>query len=94
MGHNITRKFFSDFAREWDFIHDTSSPHFAQSNGNAERMVQTCKNMLKKSFDSNEDYRKALLVYRSTPLACGKTPTQLLMGRNVRSNLPFTRTAL
>ena len=35
-----------------------------------------------------------MLIYRSTPLACGKTPTQLLMGRNVRSNLPTTRQSL
>ena len=59
--HGIPRTLFSDggpqyaaieftkFAEEWDFKHDTSSPHFPQSNGLVERTIQTVKNTLKKS---------------------------------------------
>ena len=59
--HGIPRTLFSDggpqyaaieftkFAEEWDFKHDSSSPHFPQSNGLVERTIQTVKNTLKKS---------------------------------------------
>ena len=40
---------FSDFAKEYNFRHTTSSPHFSQSNGHAERVVQTVKKLLKGS---------------------------------------------
>lgn len=39
---------FKDFAEQWEFTHNTSSPGHAQSNGQAERTVQTIKNLLKK----------------------------------------------
>ena len=56
--------------------------------------MQTAKNLIKKAWDSNQDFQKALLVYRSTPLSCGKSPAQLLMGRNLRSNLPVAAAEL
>ncbi|KAJ8365010.1 hypothetical protein SKAU_G00138410 [Synaphobranchus kaupii] len=40
---------FKTFTESWEFEHVTSSPKHAQSNGQAERMVQTIKNLLKKS---------------------------------------------
>ncbi|CAC5421309.1 unnamed protein product [Mytilus coruscus] len=61
-----------------------SSPRFAQSKGLAERSVQTIKNMLKKS----EDQYNSLLSYRTTPLANGYSPAELLMGRKLRTLLP------
>ncbi|KAL5477426.1 hypothetical protein EMCRGX_G024224 [Ephydatia muelleri] len=76
---------FSKFAAEYNFYHETSSPHFAQSNGQAERTVQTMKNLLRESTDPY----MALLTYRSTPLPwCGLSPAELLMGRCLRTNLP------
>ena len=81
---------FASFAKQWDFNHITSSPGFPQSNGLAERTVQTVKNIISKSIESKEDYQMGLLVYRATPLANGFTPAELLMGRKIRSNLPIT----
>ena len=42
---------FKSFASSYGFQHLTSSPRFPQSNGQAERSVQTVKNLLKKSED-------------------------------------------
>ncbi|XP_014829957.1 PREDICTED: probable fructose-2,6-bisphosphatase TIGAR A, partial [Poecilia mexicana] len=61
----------------YDFRHVTSSPYFAQSNGEAERAVKMVKSLLKK----NTDPYKALLAYRVTPLNQGPSPAELLMGR-------------
>ena len=75
---------FAKFAKDWEFKHVTSSPLYAQSNGEAERAVQTAKNLLQKESDP----AKALLAYRSTPLQGGKSPSELLFGRQIRCTLP------
>ena len=75
---------YAKFANDWAFSISTSSPKFPRSNGEVERAVQTAKSILKKG----KDQAKALLAYRSTPLACGYSPAQLLMSRNIRSTVP------
>ena len=76
---------FRKFSVEWGFTHITSSPRFPQSNGEIERAVQTAKNLLKKS---DEDPYLSLLSYRTTPLHNGYSPSELLMGRKLRTTLP------
>jgi hypothetical protein len=67
-------------ANQWNFVVTTSSPRYAQSNGQAERMVQTVKKMLKKAADSGNDWFTALLQYRNTPIAdSSSSPAQLLL---------------
>ena len=78
---------FSEFARDYGFKHVTSSPHYAQANGEAERAVKTVKQMLHKA----KDPYLALLVYRSTPTAVGYTPSELLMNRKLRTTVPISR---
>ncbi|KAL7861729.1 hypothetical protein SRHO_G00131700 [Serrasalmus rhombeus] len=75
---------FQHFAKDWGFDHVTSSPRFPQSNGEAERAVRTIKNLLKKSADPY----LALMAYRAAPLANGYSPTELLMGRKIRTPVP------
>lgn len=65
-------------------IFNTSSPIYPQSNGEAERAVQTAKNLLKKSADP----AIALLAYRAAPLGHGKSPAELQFGRRLRTDLP------
>ena len=54
---------YSNFAREWGFQIAPSSPRYAQSNGEAEKAVQTVKNILKK--EKNKEI--ALLAYTGCP---------------------------
>ena len=75
---------FTHFAQEWDILLSPSSPYYPQSNGEAERSVQTIKNILKKEKDKYQ----ALLAYRSTPLQNGFSPAELLMGRKLRTTVP------
>ena len=42
---------FTNIARSYNFCHVMSSPHFPQSNGQAERTVRTIKKLLKESDD-------------------------------------------
>ena len=75
---------FRKCVREYAFQHVTSSPKYPQSNGAAERAVQTMKSLLKKE---NDPYM-ALLAYRTSPLENGASPAELLMGRKLRSTVP------
>lgn len=80
---------FKDFAESWEFKHTTSSPGHAQSNGQAERTIQTIKNLLKKSVCNNGDPYISLLEYRNTPVeGVGLSPAQLLMGWWLKGKLP------
>ena len=82
---------FAEFARAYGFTHTTSSPHYPQSNGLAERMVKTVKGL----FQASPDQTVALLSYRTTPLPwCGFSPAELCMGRHLRSNIPQTNESL
>lgn len=60
-----------------------------QSNGMAERAVQICKNILKKS-DSEENVIRSLMAYRTTPTKDMQySPAQLLQNRALRTELPM-----
>ena len=67
-----------DFASSYGFNHVTSSPHYRQSNGLAERTVKTVKGLLEQTTDPF----LALLTYRATPFPwCELSLAELLMGR-------------
>lgn len=86
---------FKEFAREWGFQHTTSSPEYPQSNGAAEKAVQTAKRILKKAEADGKDPFEGLLKYRNTPFEdIGVSPAQLLMSRRTRTTLPTHRRLL
>ncbi|XP_070167571.1 uncharacterized protein [Polyergus mexicanus] len=81
---------FQAFRKYYGFAYETSSPHFPQSNGFIEAMVKTVKSGLEKS----KDFSVWLLEYRATPLKCGFSPSELAMGRRIKSLLPITPSLL
>lgn len=68
----------------------TSTPLYAQSNGKAEKGVHIVKQLLKKAQESHSDPYLALLSYRASPLEHGLSPAEILMGRRLRTTLPYT----
>ena len=81
---------FAKFASEWQFNHTTSSPKHVQSNGLAERTVQTLKQPMKKAKAEHKDPYLSLLELRNTPVDRLASPAQLSMLRRLRSAIPCT----
>ena len=76
-GPQFTSSLFNEFSKQWDFKHNRSSPHYPQSNGQAERTVQTVKKALKTALETGEDPYLALLTINNTP--------ERLFGRQTRT---------
>ncbi len=81
---------FRAFAKKLGVSHSTSSPEYPESNGMAERTVQTVKNTLIKSMEDGKTLYDSLRAIRSTPVGDGlPSPAVLLQARNIRGSLPF-----
>ena len=87
-GSQYPSRGFREFAKIYNFRHTTSSPEYPQSNGLAERTIQTVKKTLKKARRCSEDPYLALLALRTTPKANSESPAFKLMKRNPRTLLP------
>jgi len=86
---------FEEFSTSYQFNHQPSCPHYPQSNGKAEKAVQTVKNLLRKSKDDNQDFYLALLEFRNTPTSSTLgSPTQRLMSRRTRTLMPSSKKLL
>ena len=80
---------FKDFTKQWQIDHRVSSPRYPQSNGMAERFVQTMKSSLTKTMEGGEDIDLALLTYKTTPLSHNlPSPAELLNSRKYKTLLP------
>jgi hypothetical protein len=72
-GPQFSSKEFVELAKSYGFIHITSSPHYPQGNGQAERTVRTVKNLFRKA----KDPYKAIMDYRNTNIEeTGLSPAQ------------------
>ena len=88
-GPQFSSEEYKNFSRTWNFTHVTSSPNFPQSNGFAERMVQTAKKLLKKCEKDGTDPYLAILEYRNTPISSDLgSPAHLQQSRRLRSVIP------
>ena len=72
---------FKCFTQEFNFTHQTSSPHFHQSNGFIEVMMKKVKTAYKKTDGSPNAQAWALLQLWDTPLASDlPSPAEILHG--------------
>ena len=66
-----------------------SSPHYPQSNSHAEASVKAMKSLIAKTTmngDLDMDaFRQALMEWRNTPDASGRSPAQKLYGQPLQS---------
>ena len=93
-GPCYTSESFTTLMKEYNVNHITSSPHYPQSNGLAEKYVQIVKNLLYKAKEEGKDFYKCLMVYRNTPLSNSlSSPMQILTSRSARSSLPMSHAA-
>lgn len=81
---------FKRFAPQYGIQHKTSSPRYPQSNGYAERAVQTGKKIPSTAKKNNDPYL-ALLSHCNTPRddILG-SPAQRLMARRTETLLPIS----
>ena len=89
MANNMpfSSKDMAKFAKDWNFNIITSSPHYAQFNGQAERTIQTVKSLLKKAMDSDCNPYMPLLQYRNPQLSdFNKSLAELLFNRPLKLN--------
>lgn len=89
---------FKEMCDKLGIIHIRTAPYHPQSNGQAERFVDTLKRSLKKLVEgegmpSAEALQTFLQVYRSTPSAVlnGKSPAEEMLGRPMRTTLDLLR---
>ena len=84
-GTQFTSAAFQSFAEKYNFVCSFTSPHFPQANGQAESAVKIAKRIV----EQQQDPFLGLMAYRSTPIsATDVSPAQLMMGRQMRTNLP------
>ena len=91
-GPQFTVTEFKQFCDGNGIRHTLIAPYHPSSNGQAERFVQTFKSAMRKG--KGEDVQKTLnqflLHYRTTPHPkTGKTPSEVMFGRNIKTRLDF-----
>ena len=85
---------YKTFSKQWDFVHDTSSPNYPESNGQVERTIQLVKKTLRKAFLNNDDPYLALLAIRVCPGPYDNPPpATLFFGRPICSSIPSVKKA-
>ncbi|XP_037508579.1 uncharacterized protein K02A2.6-like [Rhipicephalus sanguineus] len=88
-GTQFTSKEFATFTANNNIAHLFTAPFHPQSNGAAERAVRTTKDGLRKikGGDLDEKIARLLLNYGRTPTKTGKSPSEMLLGYQIRSRL-------
>ncbi|XP_055615351.1 uncharacterized protein K02A2.6-like [Toxorhynchites rutilus septentrionalis] len=97
-GTQFTSAEFKEFCVENGVEHMTTAPFHPQSNGQAERFVDTFKRAVRKIQEGEVSIRMALdtflLTYRTTPnlnTPNGRSPAELMYNRRLRTSLELLR---
>ena len=78
-GPCYTSEAFTSLMKGYSVNHITSSPHYSQSNGLAEKFVQIVKSLFYKAKEEGKDLFKCVMLYHNTPLTSSlKSPMQIL----------------
>jgi len=84
---------YKSFCKSWDIEHTFSSPEYHESNGFAERTIQTVKRTLKKCLKRKEDPQLALLALKCSKVTTlGTSPSTLFFNRTLRTLVPSIKT--
>nr|VZH95151.1 unnamed protein product [Spirometra erinaceieuropaei] len=92
-GFQFTSSTFEDLCSQHNIQHLRSPPYHPQSNGQAERFVDTIKRALLKARgegSTDEIVQASLFSYRTTPNPAspgGVSPAEALMGRKLRTTI-------
>ena len=82
---------FTKLMTGYSVSHITSSPHYPQLNGLAEKYVQIVKNLFYKAKEEGTDLYKSLMIYRNTPPSHKlQSPMQILQSQAARTQLPMS----
>ena len=93
-GPCYTTEAFTKTMQEYRVNHITSSTHYPQSNGLAEKFVQTVKSLFHNAREEGVVLYKALMIYQNTPLTSNmQSLIQILQNRMARSQLPLSNSA-
>ena len=81
---------FQRFCEDWNIVHVTSSPHYAQGNSHAELCVKQIKRLVQKVGPDvhADEFLRGMIEIRNTPRSTGKSPAELLYHRSMRSHVP------
>nr|CAI5818050.1 unnamed protein product [Callosobruchus analis] len=95
-GSNFVSFKFKRFLQENGITAKLTAPYHPATNGQAERYVQTLKKALRTmkcdNYSKNLELCKFLLQYRRTPhIITGKSPSELMFGRQIRSRLDWMK---
>ena len=86
---------FAEVAKQWEFLHVTSSPYHLKSNGKAESAVKVVKSLFKSALKDQKDPWLSLLDYRNTPTAgMQSSPVQRLTTRRTNTLVPIATNLL
>ena len=90
-GREFSSHYFKSISKTWDFEHQTSSPHFHQSNGLVEHSIQTVKRTLKKAKLPNQDHYLSILFLNTQPDENRLSTAHKLFNHPIRTNLPSAK---
>lgn len=92
-GRQFVSEKFRNLCKHHGIFLNFSTPYWPQENGQVERQNRSLLKRLKISYNMGRDWKKDmndyLLMYYTTPHSVtGKTPSEMLMKRTIRSKIP------